>query len=805
VSGTAGRHVGTALRRKEDARFLTGRGTYLDDVAIPGTLAVSIVRSPWAHAVIGAIDTTEALRSPGVAAAFTGADLAPLARPLSMDRIPFLKQSPWHALAGDRARFAGEPVAVVVAADPYRAEDAAELITVEYDPLPVAVDLEAAIGPDSPRLYEEWGDNAMLYLPHERGDLAGAFASADTIVEARFDIQRYTGVPLETRGCIASYEDGKLTLWSSTQWPFMVRMVLAESLGIPENRLRVIAPDVGGGFGNKQHVFREELLVCLLAMQLGRPVKWVEDRTESLIGGVHSRDQIHWVNVAAAADGRILGMRDRILANIGSGSLFFPGFAPAVVSAAFVPGPYDLPAFAFELTCVVTNKAPAGAYRGFGMPEAAFAMERSIDLVARRLGLDPADVRMRNLVRPQQMPYRSATGSLLDSGDYPATLQLALDTFDFPAFRKEQQQARGDGRHIGAAVVAFAEGSGPNMFTNSGRGGAYERAMIRMEPDASVTVFTGIVSQGQGHETTFAQVAADQLGVSPEDIRVVAGDTEGSVFGMGTWGGRGSTVGAGAVIVTAQKLREKILTIAASILEASPDDVDLGDGRAFIRGTPDQGVPLLEVATVAYHQTFRLPSGQEPGLEVSGVFDPPNVDPFPDQEGLLNACVTYSNAAHAAAVEVDLGLGTVKILRYVVAEDCGVMINPLVVEGQIRGGLAQGIGGALYEELVYDDAGQLRSASLMDYLMPTAAEMPRVEIVHGQSPAVYVPGGFKGMGEGGTIGPPSVLAAAVEDALSPFDVMVTQTPISPSYVLELLSTAGADGGGEDPTQSGRGS
>jgi carbon-monoxide dehydrogenase large subunit len=503
---------------------------------------------------------------------------------------------------------------------------------------------------------------------------------------------------------------------------------------------------------------------------------------------VHSREQIHRVEVAASADGRILGMRDRILADMGAGSLFFPGFAPAVVTAAFVPGPYDVPNYAFELSCVVTNKAPSGAYRGFGMPEATFAMERSMDLVARRLRMDPVEVRRRNLIKPEQMPYRSATGCLLDSGDYPATLEMALEGFDFPAFRKEQERARSEGRYIGAAAIAFVEASGPTMFPNAGLGGAYGRAMIRMEPDASVTVFTGITNQGQGHETSFAQVAAEELGVSPDVVHVVSGDTEGSVFGLGTWGGRGSTVGAGAVLVAAQRMRERILAIASSILEVSPEDVELADGRTFVRGDPDHGVPLGEVANVAYHQTFRLPKGQEPGLEVIGVFDPPNVDPFPDQQGLMNACVTYSNAAHAAAVEVDPDLGTVQILRYLVAEDCGVMINRMIVEGQLRGGLAQGIGGALLEELVYDEEGQMRSATMMDYLMPTSAEMPRIEILHRESPAVYVPGGFKGMGEGGTIGPPSVLAAAVEDALAPFDVTVTRTPISPNYVLELLSS-----------------
>ncbi len=781
--------VGARILRKEDQRLITGKGTFIEDLLVNNSLSAVLVRSTMAHGAIRHIDASAALNAPGVIAVFSGSDLSNLSKPLSMSAMPFVKQAPWHALAVDRVRYVGEPLAVVVAANQQLGEDARDLVEIGFESMQAVVDVEKAIEPDSPLLYPDWGDNVMLRLPHEAGSLDAAFASADVVLRQRFASQRYSGVPLETRGCIAAFDGDRLTLWTNTQWPFVVRMILAEALGLPENRLRVVAPDVGGGFGNKQHVFREELLLCLLAMKLRQPVRWIEDRTESLAAGVHSREQIHDVEIAASSKGKLLAMRDRILSDIGAGSIYFPGFASSIVTAAFVPGPYDLRNYAFDLQCVVTNKAPAGAYRGFGMPEATFVMERSIDLVARQLRLDPLEVRRRNLIQPQQMPYRTSTGSLLDSGDYPATFEQALTVFDLPSFRAEQARTREAGRRIGVGIVNVVEGSGPTMFANTGRGGGYERAMVRVEPDASISVFTGLVSQGQGHETMLAQIAASKLGVSTDSVRIVSGDTDGGVWGLGTWGGRGSSIGAPAVGMAAEKAWEKVASIAGWILEAPPSELVAEEGRIFVRDSPDRSTSLAEVCKVAYHETFRLPASEDPGIEATATFNAPHVDPFPDKNGLMNACVAYSNSAHAVVIEVDPGLGTIKVRRYVVVEDCGVVINPMLVEGQLRGGLAQGIGGALLEEFKYGDDGQPLTTTLMDYLMPTAVEVPRVEIHHRYTPAAFVPGGFKGMGEGGTIGPPAAIAAALDDAFPELDLHIASTPLSPSMVLESLMNA----------------
>ncbi len=789
MSVTQKGYVGTRALRAEDLRFVTGRGRYVDDVPVPEALSLAFVRSIHAHAEIVEVDTEDARRRRDLVAVLTGSDVVGLCRPMSNDRLPFVKQAPWYPLAADRVRFAGEPVVAVVAADRYRAEDLAELVSVEYRPLPAVVDLEGAARADAPLLYEGWGDNIMTEEVAGPPDMDGLFASADVVISERLRSQRYTGVPLEPRGCVASFEAGSLTLWSSTQWPFMLRTVLAEWLQLPESRFRVIAPDVGGGFGIKQAVAREEVLVCLLAMQLGRPVKWIEDRAEHLVASVHAREQIHDIEVAASRDGRILAMRDRMLADMGSGAQHFPGVAPAFVTATFIPGPYDFQNYLFDIKCVVTNRTPTGAYRGFGMTEATFVMERAIDFVARELRIDPLDVRRRNLVRPEQLPYRMATGSMLDSGDYPATLERAVELADLPSFRAEQASALAEQRYIGIGIIDFVEGSGPTAFPTIGRGGAYERALVRVEPDGTTMVFTGLASQGQSHETSMAQVAADALGVPLDTVAVRGGDTEGTIFGLGAWGGRGASVGAPAVHLAAMNVHDKVVRIAAHLLEAPPESLEISEGHVSVREDPDRAVSFADVAEVAYHQTFRLPPGEEPGLDAIGTFDPPNIDHVPDASGLMNVCVTYSNAAHVAVVEVDPRLGTVRVLRYLVVEDCGRMINPMVVDGQIRGGLAQGIGGALLEELVYDENGQLLTTGFMDYLVPTAVDMPRVEIDHLETPALYVPGGFKGMGEGGAVGPPAAIASAVEDALAPFGVRVTETPLSPVRILDLLAAA----------------
>jgi aerobic carbon-monoxide dehydrogenase large subunit len=777
------RFVGRSVRRTEDPRLLTGRGRYTDDVDLPGTLELAFVRSPLPHARIVRIDAARALAVPGVERVLTIGDLDER----GLGELPITSIQPgqrcvsYPLLARERVRFVGDPVAVVVAEDRYLAEDAAELVEVEYEPLEVVTDPVAALEPDAPRLYDDWADNVIVTLLNEKGDAARAIGAADVVVRERLRSHRYTSVPLETRAAVAYVEPGGvLTVRLSSQAPHRARTNLAELLGWPEHRLRVLTPDVGGGFGLKDHAYAEEALAAVLAIQTGRPVKWVEDRREHFLGSVHAREQLHDVELAANSDGTIVALRDRIVADYG-GRLERVGVGPLATTLVSMPGPYRFQDYRVEGVAVATNKVPSGGYRGFGITQAAFVMERAMDRLARALELDPAELRRRNFVRPDEFPYSSASGLEYDSGDYETALDRALELVGYERWRARQAELREQGRYVGIGLCSYVELTGFAPSTLLGligmNVGGYENVTVTMDPHGRVTVATGMMSTGQGHQTTLGQLCADALGVPLEDIVVVQGDTARTPYAAtGSIGSRGATVGGPAVLLAGGRLKAKLGQIGAHMLEAHPDDVEVSEGRVFVRGSSDRAIPVAKVAEAA-HLAHDLPEGVTPGLAEQEAYDPLNL--------------AFAFATHATVVEVDIETGRLTFHEYAVVHDCGTVINPMIVEGQMVGGVAQGIGGTLLEELVYTDEGQLATTSFMDYMIPTAVEIPDVALDHTETPSPHVPGGMKGAGEGGAIAPPAAVANAVEDALHPLGVSITETPLTPAKLWQLLDAAAA--------------
>jgi carbon-monoxide dehydrogenase large subunit len=772
--------VGARVARAEDPKLLTGRARFVDDIDLPGMLHAVVQRSPMAHARILSVDVSAALGHPGVHAVLVGEDLA--ARGVGEMAVtwvqPGQKSVSYPMLASDVVRYVGEAVAIVAADSRYVAEDAAELIDIEYEPLPVVVDAERALEDGAPLVHPEWGDNVVVQVVREAGDVDRAIAEAPVVVRERLKVQRYMAVPLETRGAVASPGggEGELTLWLSTQGPHRAKTHLARMLSLPEHRIRVIAPDVGGGFGLKDHVYAEEALTALLAIDTGRPVKWIEDRQEHFVASVHAREQLHHIELAANEDGRILGVRDRFITDAGA-HCSNVGVGPSVTTLGMLPGPYRFENYRAQLTAVATNKAPSGAYRGFGQTQATFVMERMMDRLARRLELDPAELRLRNLIMPEELPRQSPSGLTYDSGDYPQALCDALELIGYEGWRQRQRKLAEEGRRIGIGLGGYVEMTGMGPSREMGLVGfninGYQNVSVGMDPQGRVTVRTGIASTGQGHRTTLAQICASELGVSFEDVAVVQGDTATTPYdAAGAIGSRTAAVGGVAVMLASRKVASKLRDLAAHRLEASPDDVELADGRLTVRGSPSTSLTVREVAEQAA-LAHDLPDGMTPGLEEGQVYDP--------------EALTFSYAMHAAVVEVDAATGVLSILKYGVVHDCGTMINPSVVEGQILGGLAQGIGGALLEELVYDGDGQLLTTTFLDYLLPSAAEVPFVDLGHLEIPAPAVPGGFKGTGEGGAIAPPAILANAVEDALRASGAVVDRTPLSPSAIWHLAN------------------
>ena len=776
ANGGTGKMVGAEVRRVEDPRVLLGQTQYVDDLALPDCVALAFTRSPYAHARITHLDTSAAQAHPGVLAVLTGADIAGSIKPLRVEfdtsKNPTYKSSNWLVLAQAKVRLVGDLVAAVVATDRYIAEDAAALIEVDYEPLDAVWDPEQALQPNAPLVHEEWQDNLMETVAATIGEVDGVFQAAECIVSERFTTGRHMALPLETRGCVAQYEAAtdSLTVWSSTQVPHVLRSSLASLLDLPEQQLRVIAPDVGGGFGLKASAFPEEVLTAFVARRLGRPVKWIEDRREHLSASLHAKHQIVDAELALTQGGTILGFRGHFLSDAGGYSTYPWSSSFEVTHAAFsIPGPYKISAFQVETKAVATNKAPIGAYRGVGLPIAILTMERLIDMAAEQLGIDPAELRLQNMIRNEEHPYTTITGSEIESGSHREALQKALDMFGYQDFRAQQEQAREAGRYIGVGIGSYVEGTAPGTEVMQSSGlavGGDEGVDIRVETDGAVTVLTGTASHGQGHQTTLAQMTADELGVPLASITIVQGDTALVPDGWGTWGSRSAVVSGGAIAIAAKQLRGDIFEAASRLSEIPPEDLDLVDGNILRLQDGSQVVTLTELA-----------QGLPVQLQTTARYEPP--------------AATHSNATHVASVEVDTETGQVKLLRYIVVEDCGTMLNPLIVEGQIQGGVAQGIGMALYEHAIYDENGQFLTGTLLDYLIPTAADVPEVEIAHLESPSPYVPSGIKGMGEGGAIGPPAAIANAVADALRPFGVRVNTLPLSPARVLEMLDQAQA--------------
>jgi carbon-monoxide dehydrogenase large subunit len=782
--------VGRSLPRREDHRLLTGRGHFIADLDLPHMLHAVFVRSPLAHARIAAVDLTRAASAPGVAFVLSGADLARLLPPVpdtqlslprkwaSLVRHKFINpQQP--LLAHDKVRHVGEAIAVVVAESRHAAEDAAQLVTVDLDPLPAVVDPETALRAGAAIIHDKFGTNLIGAFTVGKGDIDAALARSPRKLKRRFHHHRYAALPIECRGVVSEHDARTdcVTIWSSTQVVHWVRREVASILRLPEARVRCLALDVGGGFGVKGHVYPEDLLIPFLARRLNRPVQWIEDRREHLMCSCHSRDQTHDVEIGFDDEGRILALRDDFIVDCGAWNPI--GVGVVYNTAVHLMGPYKIDNLAISARVAATNKVPNAPYRGAGRPEAAFAMERGVDLVAGVLELEPAEVRLRNMIRADEMPYhagipyRDGEPIVYDSGDYPAALRNALDAIGgIAAFRRRQRAANQEGRHLGLGIACYVEGTGV---------GPFESATVRIDPSGKVYVSSGACPQGQGMETIFAQVVADTWSVDPDDVVTTFADTSAIAIGFGTIASRSTVTLSAAIHGASERLRAKVFAIGANLLECAASDLELRKGGVGILGVPGAEVSLAAVAQAARPGwDHGRPQGVDAGLEETYYYEPPTV--------------TWTYAVHVALVEIDIELGHVSIEKYVVAHDCGVVVNPMLVEGQIVGGAAQGIGGALFEEFTYDSQGQLLAGSLADYIMPTACEIPSMHLIHQHSPSPLNPLGVKGVGEGGAIAPPAAIANAVCDALQPFKVELNRLPLKPERIREAIITANAGTG-----------
>jgi carbon-monoxide dehydrogenase large subunit len=778
-------HVGSPRRRLDDPRILTGRGRYVDDLTFPRMVHVAFVRSTHAHARITGLDLDEARGLPGVVAVLTGEEACRLCKPCRgiLKHYENMKTGAMLPLAVERVRYVGEPVVAIAATERAVAEDAAACVRVGYEPLPAVLSPEQAVADGAPVIHPELGDNVIYETRLEGGDAGAAFREAHRVWRRRFTTGRHTGVPMEPRGLVADFEPATraLTVWMSTQVPHMMQAVLADLLGLAEHRVRVIAPDVGGSFGIKIHVYQDDLAACVLALTLGRPVKWVAARHESFLSDIHAREQAIEVEVAAAADGVVTGMRARITAAVGPYSAFPRS---SVVEGGQVlrllPGPYRIRHYDGALRVVAQNKVITSQYRAVGHPIAAAVTESMLDQIARDLDLDPAEIRRRNLVRPEELPWTSPTGNVYDSGSYHGALARLLEVARYDELRREQSRLRAAGRPVGIGLACFIELTGPGAQFY-GVGGApisgQDGATLRLEPSGAVTALVGVTNQGQGMPTAFAQIIADELALPMDAISVLSGDTAMMPYGGGTWASRGMPIGGGATLLAARALAAKIRAVAGVLLEAHADDVELADARAFVRGSPARALGYAELARTVHFRSNALRGLLEPSLEATVHYT--NAQPW-----------TFTNGAHLAVVELDPDTGRVSVLRYVAVDDCGRIVNPALVEGQIAGGIAQGIGGALREHCAYDDAGQPLSATLMEYAVPTAADLPAFELHHLETPAPSITGGFKGAGEAGTTGAPAAILNAVNDALAPFGGLISDQPIAPERVLDALAERG---------------
>lgn len=774
--------VGRRMPRREDAELLTGRGRFVGDLNRPGMLHAAFLRSPYPHARIGAIDAEAALALPGVHAVLTGTDLPDDLGAQPNTHLFGERETPYYALARDRVRYAGEPVAVVVAESPYLAEDGRDEIVVDWDPQPSIGDAELALANDAPLVWgdRDWPDNVCGTFEKEIGDVDRAFAEADVVVTERYRIQRQFACSLEGRGVLAEWDEnvGELTIWTSSQIVHIARDLLASVLGLPENRIRVLVPRIGGGFGAKFHFYPEETAIALAARATGRPVRWVEDRLESFVSTVHARQQSIEISMAARRDGTIIGVKGDVVGDMGA-AMHTVGYGPLWLTSVMLTNVYEIPNARVRARAVVTNKTPLGSYRGWGQPQANFFVERTVDRLADELGIERSELRLRNFIPPERLPY-TGLHHTLDSGDYRACLERALAILDERGWREKQAGLRAQGRHVGIGISFYCENSalGPSRMINAGgvQQGGYDIARVRVEPGGEVTVYTGLCEMGQGVTNALAQVCADSVGVHPDHVHVVHGDSSQVPYtGYGTGASRGASVGGASVMKASRAVREKVLRIAAHMLEAAEADLETEDGRIFVRGTPSASVTMADIGRAAYLRAIELPDGEDPGIEAVEAFDPPQF--------------AWPYGANVAVVDVDAETGKVSFLDYLYVHDCGTIINPTIVEGQIQGGVAQGIGAALFEALPYDEEGQPLFATFMEYVLPTAAELPRLSMEHQHTPSPNIPGGMKGVGEAGAIGSPAAVVAAIEDALSPYGARIRETPVTPAAIIDMIGSA----------------
>ena len=775
----AGNPIGFGrMHRKEDVRFLRGQGNYVDDVNLPGMLHGAVLRSPFAHARIVSIDTSAAEALPGVKAVITGAVL----ETLGLAWMPTLSYDTQAVLATDKVRFQGQEVAFVVAESRYIARDALELIDVEYDPLPAVVDAKKALDPDAPIIRDdkEGKTDNIVYESWEAGDKAAteaAFAQADVVVTEQILYPRVHPAPMETCGSVAHMDPvtGKLTLWTTTQAPHAHRTVYALVAGLPEHKIQVISPDIGGGFGNKVPIYPGYVCSIVGSIVTGKPVKWMEDRSENLMSTGFARDYHMNASIASTKDGKILGVKVDVLADHGA----FNGTAqPTKYPAGFFhifTGSYDYPAAYCNVKAVYTNKAPGGvAYAcSFRITEAAYVIERIVDCLAAELEMDPAELRLKNLLRPEQFPYTTPTGWEYDSGDYEKTMRVAMDIAGYDELRREQAEKRARGEYMGIGISFFTEGvgAGPRKHMDILGLGMADGCDLRVHPTGKAQVRLSVQTQGQGHETTFAQIVAHELGIPPEDIEVIHGDTDNTPFGLGTYGSRSTPVSGAAAALVARKVRDKARLIAAAALECAPDDLEWELGKWYVKGDPDRGMTIQDIAMAA-HGALELPEGVEGHLDAQVVYNPPNL--------------TYPYGCYICVVDVDPGTGQVKVRRFIAVDDCGTRINPMIVEGQVHGGLADGIGMALMEVIAFDEEGNNLGGSFMDYLLPTSMECPDWELGETVTPSPHHPIGAKGVGESATVGSPAAVVNAVMDAIAPFGVRHADMPLTPANVWRAI-------------------
>ncbi|MDQ3519766.1 MAG: molybdopterin-dependent oxidoreductase [Gemmatimonadota bacterium] len=779
----AGFPFGTSMKRREDPRFITGRGNYTDDIKLPGTTYAVFVRSPYAHAKVRGIELSAARKSPGVSAIFTGKELAEggmLPMPVGW-LLPNMKMGERRALATDTVRFVGEPVVVVIADSPYTARDAAELVQVDYEELNAQPDAEKAVGCDI-TVHDCAADNVSFHWTlGDKDKTDTAFSGAHTVVRQRMVNQRLIPNAIEPRASFAFYNSAsdELTLYVTSQNPHVHRLLMAAFvLQIPEHKFRVIAPDVGGGFGSKIFVYPEECVIAWAAKATGRPVKWTAERRESFMTDHHGRDHVTDAEMALDSDGKILGLRVHTIANLGAYLSLFGPAVPTYLYGTLLSGQYEIPTIFCDVRGVHTHTAPVDAYRGAGRPEACYVIERMVDLGARALSLDPTELRRRNFIPPDKFPYQTPVALTYDSGNYVPALDRALEMLGYEALRAEQAEARKEGRYIGIGFATYIEACGlaPSNVVGSlgAQAGLWESATVRIHPTGKVTVFTGSHSHGQGHETTFSQLVAGEMGIPYEDVEIVHGDTGRVPFGMGTYGSRSGAVGGTAIHMSIEKIKEKAKRIAAHLLEAAPEDIELDAGKFSVRGSADRSKSWFDVSLAAY-LAHNIPQGMEPGLDSTSFYDPTNF--------------TYPFGAHIAVVEVDAETGKTELIRYVAVDDVGNVINPMIVDGQLHGGITQGVAQALWEHGVYDESGQLVTASLMDYSIPKADQLPMFETDRTVTPSPVNPLGMKGAGEAGSIASPVAVANAVMDALAPFGIAHIDMPLTPGRVWQAIQDA----------------